>query len=182
MPLFTRFLLVAFFAATITPQLSYAQTLVRDSLANAGVQKNVPAIGAIQKEYNRIQSLPLRQEKYQYESAGCVEDGVVTYGLDKQTILKITESGAIGDGTWNVEYYYQSGHLIFCYEMLIGGPAAGKEERTAYRYYFQDDQVLRFMRDKVSIQPDSKVTETLARAYKLLKVYTTKNFAAELCE
>lgn len=139
-------------------------------------------IDDIRKEYTRINTLPLQQQKFTYEAEGCVEEGVVTYFLEKQAIVKITESGSIGDGSWTNEYYYKAGKLIFCYELLIGGPAIGETTRTEYRYYIKNDRAIRCMENKTIIPVGSKATEAIQRGKGFLQAYQTKDFAAVSCE
>lgn len=140
------------------------------------------AIATIKKEYAAINSLSLQKAQFKYEVAGCVEDGVVTYYLHKDNIVKATESGSIGDGSWRKEFYYRSGKLFFCYEWLIGGPAGGKAVTTEYRYYIKDDNVIRCMENQKVIVSESKSSETIHTAYQLLKAYSTRDFAGALCD
>lgn len=139
------------------------------------------AISSIRSAFNRINALALKQEKFNYEVEGCVEEGVVTYFKSDDTILKVTESGSIGDGSWKTEYYYRSGKVFFCYEMITGGPALGKVTTTERRFYINNDQTIQYMEDKKVTPPDSRGTEIIATAYKLLKAYSTKDFATALC-
>src|SRR5690242_6385768 len=73
----------------------------------------VEAIRAAFKEINSNKTYKV--EHYSYEAAGCADDGKVDYYLDKQQIVKIKESGLIGDGSWDTEYYYRNGNLIFIF-------------------------------------------------------------------
>lgn len=149
-----------------------------------GIQVNAQdaSIAAIRAEFKRINALPLLTEEFQYEAASCVEDGVVAYFLDNQGIVKIVESGSIGDGSWTREYYYQSGKFIFCYEVIVGGPAEGPETKSEYRTYVKDDKVVRYMEDKKTVPANSKASGEVTTAYKLVKAYTTRDFAKVLCE
>lgn len=140
------------------------------------------SVAAIRAEFKRINAMALTTEEFQYDSAGCTEEGVVTYFIENQGIVKIVESGAIGDGSWTREFYYQSGKFIFCYEMIVGGPAEGPETKSEYRTYVKDDQVVRYMEDKKIIAADTKARAQVLTAYELIKAYTTKEFAKALCE
>jgi len=146
---------------------------------NSGTEES---IAAIRTEFKRINASALSTEEFQYDSAGCVDEGVVTYFLENQEIVKIVESGAIGDGSWTREFYYQSGKFIFCYEQIVGGPAEGPETKSEFRPYVKDDKVIRFMDDKKIVPPTSKATGQLRTAPRLLKAYRTKDFAKVLCE
>ncbi|WP_293305045.1 hypothetical protein [Pedobacter sp. UBA5917] len=139
------------------------------------------SITAIREQYNRINSIQLKSEKFKYEADGCVEDGLVVYFKEGNTIVKVTESGSIGDGSWVKEYYYHLGKVFFCYDKIVGGPAIGKVTTTERRYYIQDDKILRQMEDKKIVKVDNSASETIQTGYKLLKVYKTKDFAAALC-
>jgi len=131
------------------------------------------------KEINSNKTYKL--ERYTYEIAGCVDDGSLEYYLDKQQIVKIKESGLIGDGGWDTEYYYRNGNLIFIFESLIGGPAEGKVQKSEYRIYVKDGKVIRFMDNQQIIPANNKAAEMTATAIKLLKARTTKNFKVALC-
>ena len=135
----------------------------------------------IRTAFKEINSKPLIKEHYTYEAAGCADDGVVDYYLDKQQIVKIKESGSAGDGSWSTEYYYRNGDLIFIYETLIGGPANGKVEKTEYRVYVKGGRVLRFMDNQKIIPASSKAGELTETAIKLWKAHATKKFAEVLC-
>ncbi|WP_028786016.1 hypothetical protein [Terrimonas ferruginea] len=140
-------------------------------------------IAAIRQAYAQINSMKLQPEKFTYEAEGCVEEGVVTYYRNKNAIVKIVESGSIGDGSWKTEYYYQAGKPVFVLESLVGGPAEGAATRSEYRYYFKDDQSLRFMDGKnINTEKSSKISEALKHAYGYLKAYESKAFAGVACE
>ncbi|WP_143097818.1 hypothetical protein [Chitinophaga sp. CF118] len=146
-------------------------------------QKSIETnIADIRAAFKKINSLSLKQEQFRYESEGCVEDGIIQYYFQDNEIVKIIEFGSIGDGSWKNEYYYESGKFIFSYEMLVGSSAEGEETKSEYRVYAKDGAVIRYMEDQKILPSDSRVTKTLAIAGKLLKAYTTKKFAAVLCE
>ena len=139
-------------------------------------------IAAIRASFKKINALSLKQVPFKYESEGCVEDGIVQYYLKDNEIVKIIESGSIGDGSWKNEYYYESGKFIFSYEMIVGSSADGQESKSEYRIYVKDGAVIRYMEDQKILAADSRVSRTMVIAGKLLKAYTAKNFAAVLCE
>jgi len=138
-------------------------------------------ISAIRQIYQNINSLNLTKQRFTYESSGCAEDGVVTYFFDNKTIVKVTESGSIGDGSWVNEYYYKAGKIIFCFENIVGGPAIGKVTKTQYRYYIKDNHPIRVMEGTKIVPADSKATEMVETANKIYKAYTTKDFVSALC-
>lgn len=139
-------------------------------------------IRVIRAEYQKVNASSLRKEPFKYEAEGCVNDGIVTYFLNaKKEIVKIAETGNIGDGSWNREFYFRSGKFFFCYETITGGPAEGPELKNEYRTYIKDDQVLQYMEDKKVLAPGEHSAEALAISYKLLDAYHTKKFAEALC-
>jgi hypothetical protein len=174
----TQFLLLTIVCMTWVKTLA-SQRLV---LPTSGIDTTA-AINIIRAEYRNINTAQLPTEAYRYEADGCVENGQVKYFFNqKKEIVKIVESGSIGDGTWNREFYFQSGKFIFCYELLIGGPAAGPEIRTEHRTYIKDGQVLRYMEDKNIVPSGATAAEALKISYKLLEAYKTRTFAEVLCQ
>jgi hypothetical protein len=146
-------------------------------------QKNIETdIAAIRATFKKINTLSLKQEQFRYESDGCVEGGIVQFYFHDNQIVKIIESGAIGDGSWKNEYYYESGKFIFSYESIVGSAAEGEVTKSEYRVYVKDGAVIRYMQDQKIQKADSRVVRTLAIATKLPNTYITKDFAAVLCE
>ncbi|SHN33882.1 hypothetical protein [Chitinophaga sp. CF418] len=161
----------------ITCAKTYASQVTEQSAMDTSA-----AIAAIRTAYKNINTATVTAEVFKYESAGCAEDGQVKYFFNqKKEIVKIVESGSIGDGSWSREFYFQSGKLIFSYESQIGGPADGPETKNEYRTYIKGDQVLRFMEDKNIVPSGEKSADALKASYKLIKAYTTKKFAEALC-
>ncbi|TWV94013.1 hypothetical protein [Chitinophaga pinensis] len=139
-------------------------------------------INSIRSEFKRINGLTLRNEKFTYEAAACAEDGVVQYFFNGKEIVKIIETGAIGDGSWTKEYYYQSGKFIFSYEVAIGSSADGQDSKIEHRLYVKDGKILRYMEDQKEIKADSEAERGVRVADKIRNAYTTKEFAKALCE
>lgn len=139
------------------------------------------AILTIRQDVQKINSKPLKKEHYTYESDGCTEDGVVDYYFDGKAIVKIVESGSIGDGSWVNEYYYRSGKVIFCFETIVGGPAIGKVTKTAYRFYVKDGSLIKAMEGTKTITAGSKSGESVGTANRIFKAYTSKDFSGALC-
>ena len=143
---------------------------------------NQADINAIRSEFKRINGLTLRNEKFSYEAAGCAEEGAVQYFFNGKEIIKIIETGAIGDGSWTKEFYYQSGKFIFSYEVLIGSSADGQESKIEHRIYAKDGKVIRYMEDQKDIKADGEADHGVQVAEKLLQAYSTKEFVKALCE
>jgi hypothetical protein len=167
----------------MTRPVTFLALLICLPVASIFAQQKTPdsAIEAIRIAFKEINSGHYKSEQYTYEYAGCVEFGSLEYYLDNQQIVKIKETGLIGDGGWDTEYYYRNGNLIFIFESTILGPFEGKSEKREYRVYVKDGKVIRYMEDKKIVPADNKTAEMTATAIKLLKVRTTKNFKAALC-
>lgn len=147
-----------------------------------GSMDTAAGISAVRAAYQQINAAKLKKQIYKYEAEGCVNNGVVTYFLNpRKEIVKIVESGDIGDGSWDREFYFRSGKFIFCYEKITGGPAEGPEMKNEYRTYVKDDQVLRYLEDQQVLPPGENAAEAITISYKLIKAYTTKKFAEALC-
>lgn len=173
---FSRSFLILLLSVTVLSAHSNAQH--KQTSVTASSEKEVLAI---RQEFQRINTLPLRKEQYTYEVAGCAEDGKVICYFSNKELVKITESGSIGDGSWVREFYYQGGKCIFCYEKLIGGAAEGPVETAEYRYYISNNKPVRCMENKNIVPADGKAIATIATALKLPGAYATKSFAAILC-
>ena len=165
--------------------------------ANADSIDIEKAVSEIRAEFQRINSVKLHTETFKWELDGCANDGVVNYFLDKGSIVKVVESGFMGDGGWVNEYYYNNGKFIFSYEVSIGGPVAGPDTKVESRTYANNDKTIRFLESEHilkednkkgalitsqnTIQADRKAFNELSKEYKLLKAYQTKDFIAALC-
>ncbi|WP_129714847.1 hypothetical protein [Pedobacter sp. SYP-B3415] len=172
-----QFWLIAFFILSVASV--HAQQAARQPLVNV---QNEAAIQNIRRTYQQINALNLTAERFKYESSGCVQDGVVTYFFSGKKILKIVESGSIGDGSWVHEFYYDAGKLIFCLESLVGGPANGPVTKTQYRVYLKQGSVIRALHDSNKISAtDSKATELMQAGTRIYAAYTTKDFVSALC-
>jgi hypothetical protein len=139
-------------------------------------------IREIRKEYERINALKLKVEKFAYQTTDCVEGGEITYYSSNGQILKVSEKGAMDDAFWQKEYYYKAGKLFFSFERLNWGSAAGKTITTAYRFYFKDGKSIREMEGQKTTNLKEKASETASIAAKLLKVKSTKNFSSVYCD
>jgi hypothetical protein len=143
--------------------------------------KSAADIDMIRKRYQVISSLKLTNQRFTYESSGCVEEGVANFYFYGKEIVKITESGSIGDGSWVNEYYYDKGKFFFGLETIVGGPAIGKVTKTQYRYYVKDGRAIRIMEGAEIITFDSKAAEMIGIASRIYKAYATKKFISAIC-
>ncbi|CAM3744557.1 hypothetical protein MUGA111182_06700 [Mucilaginibacter galii] len=164
-------------------KLIFLFLLTLSSSGELFAQKSAEAsdVLAIRREYQKINAMPLTKKHYTYESSGCADGGVVDYFLNNRQIVKITESGAIGDGSWVNEYYYSNGKVIFIFETTVGGPAIGKITKTADRYYVKNDRPVRVMEGSKIVPVNSRAVEIIKTANKIYKAYITKDFVAALC-
>lgn len=138
-------------------------------------------IVAIRKEYNRINSLKLNKEHFEYEKAGCVEGGKADYFFEDKNIVKITESGSIGDGSWTSNYYYRAGKPVFCFQTTEGGPAEGDAVKMEYRIYIKDGRAYRVLEGSKVINDENISKEEIQRANNFYKAYASKKFADAVC-
>lgn len=172
-------LLIALSALSFQAGFAQRKSMTGVQIKQNNSEADVVSIRAI---YTRTNTLPLKREAFRFESPGCIEDGLITYFRNNNNIVKITEAGSIGDGSWTTEFYFDARKLVFCVDQLTGGPASGAEVTTEYRLYVKNNRPVRCMENKKVIPPDKKATETISTAYKLLKAYQTKNFKAALCD
>jgi hypothetical protein len=162
------------FAQAVKPKTPLQKT-------TTGMEASNNNIASIRDAVQETNGKNLKKQHYTYESAGCAEDGVVDYFFDNKEIVKIIESGAIGDGSWVDEYYYRSGKVIFCFETIIGGPAIGKVTKTQYRVYVKDGRAIKTMKGTKIVRDDIKAGESIQTANKIFKAYVTKDFVGALC-
>lgn len=140
------------------------------------------SIRTIRAECKRINALTLNKKSFTWDADGCVDGGVVNYFFDRSKILKIVETGSIGDGSWVTEYYYKRGKFIFSYDVFTGGPAGGPETRKELRTYAKDDVIVRNIADKTITVPAEKILTATSKAYKILVAYQTRDFENALCD
>ena len=143
--------------------------------------RSIDDIDLIRAEYKKINTLKLRALQFKYENLECVDEGETTYYLQDDKVRKIVEKFIKGDGYTLTEYYFKDHKFIFALEIVIGGPAIGPETKTEYRYYVKNDKALRQMEGRKIVVPDTKFTEVLTNAYRLLKARNAKNFNEVIC-
>ncbi|MGZ3873023.1 MAG: hypothetical protein ACXVJD_08895 [Mucilaginibacter sp.] len=179
-----RFQLIAvlIFSLPATTVFSQQKSANTQPGSQTAIAQSASDIAAIRAAYSNINQLPLKGQDFKFESPGCVDGGLITYMKRDDEILKITNSGSIGDGSWKTEFYFSAGKLIFYFDTVTGGAAAEKAPTTEYRLYVRNDKPIRCMEGKKIIPPDSKANKSIQTAYKLLKAYKTRNFAAALCD
>ena len=181
--IFHKILLLFSLCFSLTSGTSAQTVKPKEPLKNmtTGMQSDDKDILSIKDAVQATNGKSLKRQHYTYESAGCVEDGVVDYFFDNKEIVKIMESGSVGDGSWVDEYYYRSGKVIFCFETIIGGPAIGKVTKTEYRVYTKDGRPVKTIAGKKTVKDDAKARESIETASKIFKAYASKDFVAALC-
>lgn len=160
--------------APVTDNISGIDTAAQASPAQA--------IKEIRAEYARINALQLIKESFKWEANGCVDEGVINYFFSDGKILKIVETGSIGDEAWVTEYYYKNGKFIFSHDVLTGGPAAGPQTKKELRTYVRNDTIVQSIENKTIIAPVQRLLSTASKEYKILSAYQTKDFEGALCD
>ena len=138
-------------------------------------------VAAIRTEVERINQMKLLVESFSWREDGCVDEGKVNYYLNNDTIVKVTESGFIGDGGWTKAYYYKNGKFIFSFMQSIGGPAGMPVDTSEIRMYADHDTLVLQKRNDKSFNDLSEKFTNSSTEYRLLNAYKSKNFAAVFC-
>jgi hypothetical protein len=140
------------------------------------------AIALIRAAFERINKEKLSSRRFKFTEVNCVDEGEVTYMLDKGgNIIKVVETGSIGDGSWTTAYYYQNGRFLFSLCTDVGGPAIGPAITTRYRKYVYEDRVIRTMENDTYVTPDDTLLTATSKEYKILDAYHSKRFGAAFC-
>ena len=155
-----------------TETLSASNPLITDS-----------AIAFIRNAYQQINGKLLKNRVFKWEAEGCNSDGTATYYLsDKNEIVKVVETGAIGDGSWTTSYYYQNGQFIFSLQTDVGGPAVGPVDTFTVRKYAYSNKVIRVKEKDVYTTPVDSILTPASKEYKILEAYKNENFGAAFCQ
>lgn len=142
---------------------------------------NEDKIIAIRAEVQRINQMNLLVKSFNWSEDGCVEGGKVNYYFNNDTIVKVAESGFIGDGGWTKEYYYSKGKFIFSFMQHIGGPAAMPVDTSEIRMYADNDTLVLQKRNNDSFDDLTKKYNPGSLEYRILAAYKDKNFAKVFC-
>ena len=138
-------------------------------------------VASIRAAVQRINSMNLLVQSFSWSEDGCVEGGKVNYYLNNDSIVKVTESGFIGDGGWVKEYYYSKGKFIFSFMQHIGGPAAMPVDTSEIRIYADNDTLVLKKRNNEYMDDLSQKFNSRSVEYKILSAYKDKNFAKVFC-
>jgi len=141
----------------------------------------IDKVAAIRAEVQRINNMNVLVKSFSWSEDGCVEGGKVNYYLNNDSIVKVTESGFIGDGGWVKEYYYSKGKFIFSFMQHIGGPAAMPVDTSEIRIYADNDTLVLKKRNNDYMDDLSQKFNSRSVEYKILAAYKDKNFAKVFC-
>lgn len=138
-------------------------------------------VAAIRAEVQRINSMKVMVQSFNWSEDGCVEGGKINYYFNNDSIVKATESGFIGDGGWIKEYYYSNGKFIFSFMQYIGGPAAMPVDTSEIRMYVHNDTLVLQRRNSDYMDDLTKKYDSNSVEYRILAAYKDKNFANVFC-
>lgn len=168
---------------TVTAQLDSNNVVAPSAeTTKPAILTNEDKVISIRAEVQRINSLKLLVQTFNWSEDGCVEGGKVNYYMYNDTIVKVVESGFIGDGGWTKEYYYSKGKFIFSFMQHIGGPAAMPIDTSEIRMYADNDTLVLQKRNNDSFDDLTKKYNANSVEYKILKAYKDKNFAKVFCD
>lgn len=128
-------------------------------------------IKSIRAEFQKINTLKLNKEEINYEGISCAGDGHIQCFSQGQNIFKIIDAGAVGDGSWTTEYYFQDGKFFFSYEVAVGSSADGHDSRIEHRIYVKNGKILRYLEDQKEIPVDASAERILTIAAELYNVF-----------
>ncbi|RYY49556.1 MAG: hypothetical protein EOO06_06830 [Chitinophagaceae bacterium] len=160
-------------------------TIIRDTTAaKPPIEKgltNEDKVAAIRSAVQEINSKNLLVKNFNWSEPSCADVGTIAYYLDREEIVKVIETGFIGDGGWTKEYYYNKGKFIFSFEQNIGGPAGLPADTNELRIYMDADTLVLQRKNKDYLEDVSKTLNASSREYRILKALQTKKFGAALC-
>lgn len=143
--------------------------------------KDEDIIQTIRNNVQTINNMNLLVETFDWSEPGCSEQGKISYYFNKDSIVKIVESGFIGDGGWTKEYYYYQGKYIFSFMQSIGGPAAMPVDTSEIREYVNSDTLVLLRRNNEAHTGIKQKWSSNSTEYRLLNAFKRKNFGEILC-
>lgn len=138
-------------------------------------------IASIRAAVQNINTQTLQEQTFNWSWPNCADEGTISYYLNNKEIVKVIESGFIGDGSWTKEYYYTDGKFIFSFEQMIGGAAAMKADTNEIRLYADNDTLVLQKKNKTYLEDGPKRWTAASMEYKILKALKQKNFGEVLC-
>jgi hypothetical protein len=161
----------------------------KDSLQNnnnASFAEAIPtdsAIRLIRTAFEQINAAPLQHKDFKWTADNCNADGTATYYLTgNNEIVKVVETGAIGDGSWTTAYYYQQGRFLFSLTTDIGGPAIGPVDTMTIRKYVYNNKVIRTIENDTYTSTADSLLTPASKEYRILEAFKSKNFGAAFCD
>lgn len=138
-------------------------------------------IAVIRAAVQHINSQVLQVQTFNWSWPSCADVGTISYYLDNNDIVKVIETGFIGDGGWTKEYYYDKGKFIFSFEQNIGGPAGLPADTNEMRIYMDEDTLVLQKKNQTDLPDAQKKLTASSREYRILKALKNKNFGEALC-
>lgn len=113
----------------------------------------------------------------------CDETMKVDYFSKGKEVVKISiDFGTVGDVYAKEDYYYKSGKLIFVYEFVQGGPACeGCIKTDEYRTYIENNEVIKYLKNKDVSKCRKCVFNSNTRHYKLLSLNSAEQIKEVMC-
>lgn len=136
----------------------------------------------IRTQFQKINASPLNKKAFNWSQDGCGQ-GELTFYFINQQLVKIIETGSIGDGSWTKEYYYKDKKIVFTYEIeyiYVGNT----ETKNEYRTYFYNNKIIRSIENSVIknyTQQVSVIYQT-SKEYRLFNSFTLKNYNDAICQ
>lgn len=160
---------------------SDSSTIKKDTPVTGSTLKDEDVIQTIRNNVQAINNMNLLVETFDWSEPGCSDQGKISYYFNKDSIVKIVESGFIGDGGWTKEYYYYQGKYIFSFMQSIGGPAAMPVDTSEIREYVNSDTLVLLKRNNENHADIKEKWSANSTEYKLLNAFRRKNFGEILC-
>lgn len=186
----SKFILLVFICFSVGCNSKPPETeKIVDSVAHNQIATAAPAelsadsaVSRIRMVFQQINEATLTSKNFDWTEPNCVDEGTATYMFNsKGKIVKVVETGFIGDGSWTNTYYYQDGKFIFSLQRDIGGPAIGPVDTVEQRKYVYENKVIRTMENERYTTPTDSVLTPASKEYKILEAYKSKQFGAAFC-
>jgi len=145
------------------------------------VIRNESKVESIRSIVQSINEQNLLVQTFTWNEPSCADAGTIRYFLNGDEIVKVVETGFIGDGGWTKEYYYNKGKFIFSYDQYIGGPAGMPLDTNEVRIYMDADTLVLQRKNQDIVKGASKKITARSREYRILTALKTKDFGAALC-
>lgn len=136
----------------------------------------------IRTQFQKINDSPLTKKTFSWSQDGCGQGELKFYFFNKE-LVKIIETGFIGDGSWTKEYYYKDKKIFFTYEVeyIYVGNIETKNEN---RIYFYNNKTIRTIGNGIVKDYTQQVAaiSQISKEYLLYNSYRLKNFNEAICQ